>query len=131
MVNSVKIKFGYDKEQFTQGRVPCHAKQWPTPPSRQNQLIVTPKLKPKSIASVYVFLAQASQNGPEFHNLALIASKTWSKFLSDFEKKDDPHCSKWPCCLCAWHCHYRCQCRHNFYHCCTLPTQYKSLNKIY
>jgi hypothetical protein len=29
----VKIKFGHDEEQFTQGRVPCHAKQWPTPPS--------------------------------------------------------------------------------------------------
>src|SRR5882762_8667144 len=31
--HSVKIKFGHDEEQFTQGRVPCHAKQWPTPPS--------------------------------------------------------------------------------------------------
>src|SRR5882762_5284128 len=31
--NSVKIKFGHDEEQFTQGQVPCHAKQWPTPPS--------------------------------------------------------------------------------------------------
>jgi len=30
-----KIKFGHNEEQFTQGRVPAHAKQWPTPPSKQ------------------------------------------------------------------------------------------------
>jgi hypothetical protein len=26
-------KFGHDEEQFTLGRVSCHAKLWPTPPS--------------------------------------------------------------------------------------------------
>ena len=28
-------KFGHDEEQFTLGRVSCHAKLWPTPPSSQ------------------------------------------------------------------------------------------------
>ena len=51
--------------------------------------------------------------------------------LPQVKKKGDPHCSKWPRCLCAWHCHYLWQSQHNFYHCCTLPTQHKSLNKIY
>jgi len=47
---------------------------------------------------------------------------------SPSEKKGDPHCSNGSL-LCAWHCHYLWQCQHNFYHCCTLPTQHKSLIK--
>jgi len=111
---------------------PCLMQANAHSPSRQNQLIWHQNWKPKSIASCVICVRPNAGLGREFPtNWALMQVTNLEQSVRLCKTKYSPHCPMASLLVCLALSLIFDSASATFTTVCTLPTQYKSLNKIY